>query len=369
MKENGLFGAILSLFPLRKNEKSAPETAQVAASTAVVPAPKTKRRFHRGVDSEYSGGPVFGPWDPSVHLASGQLQRFGRAAYSDFSAEPFKPGIARVTGSKGDIYLTSLENCTCPDFERRGLPCKHIYGLALSLGYTADDFYSCYLSAACNDGSISRPEIGYSVGLSRYQVHGKNPATGRQNKRFVFALDESDAVSAAREIGLDDPIRVAGVVPSEYVPLEEYQKEVLQQYDIALPPSADWEDGQALLRRLDTDDVSVPVGLFKFAVKAHHPCSLLSGADLLLGQFSHKLAPHDRIALYAAAVLCLEAGQSLTDCSSDPVTEACRAFASHIANDERQFRAILNRLTVQELKKPSKKSSAYKAVLDFCLSR
>ena len=28
----------------------------------------------------YSGGPLFGPWDPSVHAAPGQYARFGRAA-------------------------------------------------------------------------------------------------------------------------------------------------------------------------------------------------------------------------------------------------------------------------------------------------
>lgn len=28
----------------------------------------------------YSGGPVFGPWDTSIHAAPGQYARFGRAA-------------------------------------------------------------------------------------------------------------------------------------------------------------------------------------------------------------------------------------------------------------------------------------------------
>lgn len=369
MKEKGLLGAIFSLFTAQKDRQAEAGSAQSAVSSTVATAPKAKRRAARNSSTEYSGGPTFGPWDTSVHLAAGQLQRFGRAVYSDFSAQSFTRGVAKVTGSKGNVYFTSLESCDCPDFEKRGLPCKHMYGLALSLGYTVDDFYSCYLSAACSDGSIRRPEIGYSNGLARYQVHGKNPTTGRQNKRFVFAVDETDAVSAARAVGLDDPIRVAGVIASQFAPLEEYQKDVLRQYDVAMPSYADWEDGQALLRRLDTDDTSVPVGLFKYAVKVHHPCSLLTGVDLLLGQLLHKLPPQDSIALYAAAVLCSNAGRKLADCTDDPVSDACYAFAAHVSSDERLFRTILNRLTVQELKNPSKKCSTYKAVLDFCLSR
>lgn len=31
-------------------------------------------------------------------------------------------------------YVVTLEECTCPDFEKRGKPCKHMYRLAHELG-------------------------------------------------------------------------------------------------------------------------------------------------------------------------------------------------------------------------------------------
>ncbi len=37
------------------------------------------------------------------------------------------------SGSHG-VYTTTLESCTCIDFARRGLPCKHIYRLAIEFG-------------------------------------------------------------------------------------------------------------------------------------------------------------------------------------------------------------------------------------------
>lgn len=319
--------------------------------------------------TNYSSGPSFGSWDISIHLADGQLQRFGRAAYGSFPIKQGWRGVSKITGSKGNLYTVTLDRCSCPDFQRRGLPCKHIYALALSMGYTADDFYSCYVAAACDGGKVPRQKIGYRIGLLAYQVHGKNPSTGRQNKRVVFAVDEADAISAAYSTGLSDPVSVDGVISRDFQPLENYQTEVLRRYDLALPTTADWEDGQALLRRLDNMDMSVPVGLFEFAVKLHYPCSLLSGGEYLLGQFSHKIPQRDQIALYAAAVLCAQDRKSLLDVPGNPVSDVCYAFSDFAAGDETLLRQVLNAITPDGLRKPDKRLAPYKAVVKFCGSR
>lgn len=41
---------------------------------------------------------------------------------------------ALIQGSGGVVYSVSIDRCECVDFERRQLPCKHIYRLALDLG-------------------------------------------------------------------------------------------------------------------------------------------------------------------------------------------------------------------------------------------
>lgn len=365
----GLIFLIPGVLILRSLKKTATQREEDtpplerSAGPAPAPLPVGERPVN------YSGGPTFGSWDTSIHLAAGQLQRFGRAFYGSFPIKQGRRGVAKITGSKGNIYTVTLDRCNCPDFQGRGLPCKHIYALALSLGYTADDFYSCYVSVACDGGKVPRPQIGYRNGLLEYQVHGKNPATGRQNKRVVFAVDEADAVSATYAAGLLDPVSVDGVISRDFQSLESYQVEVLRQYDLALPSTADWEDGQALLRRLDSMDMSVPVGLFEFAVKLHYPCSLLSGGEYLLGQFSHKISQRDQIALYAAAVLCAQDQKSLADSHSDPVSDVCYAFADFAAGDEALLRQVLNAITPDGLRKPDKRMAAYKAVVKFCRSR
>lgn len=312
-------------------------------------------------------GATFGSWDTSVHLADGQLFRFGRAVYGDFDIRPFSKEIVKITGSKGTVYHTSLDTCDCPDFEKRHLPCKHIYSLALSLGYSIDDFYSAYLDVSCDDGTIPRPVVGYSNGLKTYCVHGVNPETNRRNKRTVFAMDEVDAVASAHGAGLNDPIDVDGLVdPSEFRPVNDWQKELLQQQNIAIPTCADYYDAKALLCRIDSGEMStIPVGLLKFATKCHIPCSLLIDPLTLLEQLLNQLPRREQIALYAGAVRCADNGVSIANQFDDPISDSCYAFADFAYNDEKLYRDLLNNLSVDVLSRPPKKTATYRAVIKF----
>lgn len=41
---------------------------------------------------------------------------------------------AKYAGSTGGTYITTLNGCTCMDFLKRRVPCKHMYKLAIELG-------------------------------------------------------------------------------------------------------------------------------------------------------------------------------------------------------------------------------------------
>lgn len=43
-------------------------------------------------------------------------------------------GNATVYGSTGTPYVVTLRSCSCSDFEKRQLPCKHMYLLAMTAG-------------------------------------------------------------------------------------------------------------------------------------------------------------------------------------------------------------------------------------------
>lgn len=103
-----------------------------------------KKTFLRFDGKPCAGSHTFGGWNAKVHAGQAQLERFEKAAHQPMAILSYNSqnGFAEIQGSGSDSYMTSLDECTCPDFDKRGRPCKHIYFLAIQMGYTSDDFYS-----------------------------------------------------------------------------------------------------------------------------------------------------------------------------------------------------------------------------------
>lgn len=75
-------------------------------------------------------------WEPSIHESEGQISRQGRAMTYPFTFDVnVSAGTARFS-STSDLpyYDTSLSRCDCYDFQKRQIPCKHMYRLAVELG-------------------------------------------------------------------------------------------------------------------------------------------------------------------------------------------------------------------------------------------
>ena len=73
-------------------------------------------------------------WDP-VHGQTDQLRRIERALQETYNIKTFDEinGSAVFIGGGGK-YKTNLLKCSCPDFKKRKLPCKHMYKIAYDLG-------------------------------------------------------------------------------------------------------------------------------------------------------------------------------------------------------------------------------------------
>lgn len=83
----------------------------------------------------------FDKWDSSIHDTPEQIKRRINACKiksSDIELD-FNHSSAIIVGSGEEPYHVTLDNCTCYDFLSRDLPCKHIYRLALELGFL-DEF-------------------------------------------------------------------------------------------------------------------------------------------------------------------------------------------------------------------------------------
>jgi len=73
----------------------------------------------------------WGEWNERVHKSKDQINRQHRAY--DLSLEMRGNREAMADAANGVIhgYTVRFSNCSCPDFEERRLPCKHIYADAM----------------------------------------------------------------------------------------------------------------------------------------------------------------------------------------------------------------------------------------------
>ena len=111
--------------------------------TKVAKSAKTKIVSVESIDTpRYTGGPTFGTWNVAVHKGIPQMERFERGSRQDMVLLNYndETGYGAVQSSDS-FYGVSLDACSCPDFEKRSRPCKHIYFLATKMGYTGENFY------------------------------------------------------------------------------------------------------------------------------------------------------------------------------------------------------------------------------------
>lgn len=94
-----------------------------------------QRNIIDNLNDDFSKMPGWNMWDFSIHRAPGQFERAERGSHiADTCIAEYDPDaqLARVIGESG-TYLTSYRSCSCPDFRKRHLPCKHMYALAMML--------------------------------------------------------------------------------------------------------------------------------------------------------------------------------------------------------------------------------------------
>ena len=79
----------------------------------------------------------WGKWPASFLNSDAQATRRKRShsvILSSLDREKARATFTSVTSYGVNTYRTSLDMCTCPDFEERHMPCKHIFRLADELG-------------------------------------------------------------------------------------------------------------------------------------------------------------------------------------------------------------------------------------------
>lgn len=84
----------------------------------------------------------FANWDSSVNSTDDAQKRIKKAQSADLTpiSIDFEAQTGLFNGSGKKPYDVRLDFCSCGDFRRRKLPCKHIYRLAMELGLIENDY-------------------------------------------------------------------------------------------------------------------------------------------------------------------------------------------------------------------------------------
>lgn len=88
----------------------------------------------------------YGHWSLQIQSTSDQQKRFKRAKNETiYALRNINPdnGTAQCYSSNYDTtgikYDVTYHSCSCPDYQKRLFPCKHIYALVINLGIMKDD--------------------------------------------------------------------------------------------------------------------------------------------------------------------------------------------------------------------------------------
>lgn len=86
----------------------------------------------------------FGKWSLSVHQTEQQFTRYKRSRTDNLSILSQTDDGFVIQGTS-DVYTTTLNSCTCPDFNKnlhKKSPCKHIYFLAQQQGIDVQSIFT-----------------------------------------------------------------------------------------------------------------------------------------------------------------------------------------------------------------------------------
>lgn len=282
-------------------------------------------------------GNVFNKWEKSIHDTPEQKIRVYRALHDNLSICRFTGNeSAEIVGTSGEIYQVTLQNCTCPDFEERQQPCKHMYFLAKELkkvskldlqfyseepkkqkkeqhtvhGNKFDFIVTSYeteerptkrvkLNNKAIDKIIAQKGNNYYgyIGIYKFNVWGINEKTNRRKKIEVKATSEQEAVKKAKENGILPPYEFENIQINE--PYEE-KIEYAKSLGIKVPEKCSREDIYALIDQVEGNDtILVSPDFLNFSRKREIYFSSFRGEKSAYTIVFYALTGVDKIAMFA----------------------------------------------------------------------
>lgn len=138
---------------------------------------------------------IWSQWD-GLHDSGDQLKRQKSSSEKKLTPISVNPeqGTGIFKGSGKSDYSTTLSNCTCIDFSRREIPCKHMYRLAyeLSLFNPGMDVHSSSMPGITRDDVIGIIQANLSEDEIRRFAYFCYGCGNNQETSELFAPELAD---------------------------------------------------------------------------------------------------------------------------------------------------------------------------------
>jgi len=138
-------------------------------------------------------------WGMEIRCQDEQIRRFKRAVFlNEVSAHGYLDyynlnTVFRSTKNKNQKYHTTLKNCSCPDFQERHLPCKHMYKLAYLLGIINETWDLSGVPSDVSSRIEALPPYSFKLFMNIISEHVKSNYPFRvKNNRNLTPVFESN---------------------------------------------------------------------------------------------------------------------------------------------------------------------------------
>ncbi len=287
--------------------------------------------------SKSSSGELWSKWS-ECHSTQNQKNRINRALISN-ELVPIKIDITARCGkfasqTSKDRYRTTLCSCTCPDFKKQKLPCKHMYYLANQCNLHVSDIESITpFSASLNNNAACQESIQYvpfndNMNYMMFDGEGVYGPTKRKRQIHIESFSEQEALEELVSAGyIQDTIAIHRI---PFEPPTEAQLSTMQIYHNKIPDKISKNDLSFLISKYMDDEQDADKELINFATGQKVKFSYYTGEKSLYNCIWSKFTLEEKFAFY---LLCVE--KDITEKWHFEKFEYYKTLSSTYLNDDK----------------------------------
>ena len=302
-------------------------------------------------------------WPTSTHYKKGQYTRFHHAIEENIQILN-RRYPTQIQGTTGNIYTTTFMTCSCPDFKKRNLPCKHIYKLALSQGLITSSFLELPVLPKEAFDQNDSPSEPYSNYMKR-SVRGYDEVAKKKKEYVIYARSMAHIEENALKRGLTPPYKIIEpyVDPTEPILSKEQQK-IVDDSKIRVPQNALKYESHDIIDRILNDDLESPdLVLAQYAdhIGCHFSLYIGDYAMKHLLERTWQANVKEASAFYVYNIYRIEKNLRLRDFSQLQNRDTFLHIAEGMTE---QMLKYIQKLNFDGIMNPSKRSNAYKYSID-----